>query len=70
LQSFLLIHDKKLNQQDKKEQVLWVLSNNHFLVGEGRGREQRTIMIYFHIINLKIIILWILKQGKKMTIII
>jgi hypothetical protein len=22
LQSFLLIHDKKLNQQDKKEQVL------------------------------------------------
>jgi hypothetical protein len=38
LQSSLLIHEKKLNQQDKKEQALGVLSNNHFLGGEGRGR--------------------------------
>jgi len=38
LQSSLLIHEQKLNQQDKKEQALQVLSNNHFLGGERRGR--------------------------------
>jgi hypothetical protein len=27
-----------LNHQDKEEQALQVLSNNHFLGGKGRGR--------------------------------
>ncbi|XP_040944722.1 uncharacterized protein [Gossypium hirsutum] len=40
LQGSLLIHEQKLNRQDKEEQVLQVLSNNHsfFSKGGGRGR--------------------------------
>ncbi|KAK8287681.1 hypothetical protein V6Z11_D07G073700 [Gossypium hirsutum] len=38
LQGSLLIHEHKLNRQDKEEQVLQVSSNNHFFSSKGSGR--------------------------------
>lgn len=43
LQSSLLIHEQKINQQEKEEQALKTLSENHFIPsradrGQGRGR--------------------------------
>ncbi|XP_058777341.1 uncharacterized protein LOC131651681 [Vicia villosa] len=45
LQSSLLVHEQKINQQEKEEQALKTLSENHFIssradrgLGRGRGR--------------------------------
>ncbi|KAM7495176.1 hypothetical protein LguiB_029785 [Lonicera macranthoides] len=42
LQSSLLIHEQKMNRQDKEEQALQAVSNNHFSTsnrgGRGRGK--------------------------------
>ena len=40
LQSFLLIHEQKINPQEKEEQVLKVSTKNHstWRGGKGRGR--------------------------------
>lgn len=38
LQSSLLIHEQRLNQQDKKEQNLQVSSNNHFSTSQRKGK--------------------------------
>jgi hypothetical protein len=41
LQSSLLIHEQKLNQQDKKEQDLQVSSSNRFLPHEEMDKEEK-----------------------------
>jgi hypothetical protein len=41
LQSSLLIHKQKLNQQDKKEQDLQVSSSNRFLPHEEMDKEEK-----------------------------
>eukprot|EP00257_Ricinus_communis_P023863 XP_015583970.1 uncharacterized protein LOC107262475 [Ricinus communis] len=38
LQGSLLVHEQKMNQQDKEEQALLVSFNNHRKGGRGRGR--------------------------------
>jgi len=68
LQSSLLIHKQKLNQQDKKEQDLRVSSSNRFLPHKEMDKEEKwtqtTITVDFHHIkNLKTINLLILKEN-------
>ena len=41
LQSSLLIHKQKLNQQDKKEQDLRVSSSNRFLPHKEMDKEEK-----------------------------
>ena len=59
LQSSLLVHEQKINQQEKKEQALKALSENHFTPSRANWGRGRDVCLSIH---------WCVYQSEKVCV--